>query len=62
MHHIVDGIECDSCRDHAKKAFSGFHDHVNAGLGEPIYDKANYHRFVKEVQCVFESCKAAGRC
>ena len=62
MHHIVEGIECETCRDHAVKAFSGFHDFINAGLGEEIYDRRNFKQFVDEVQCAYNSCKAAGRC
>lgn len=62
MHAIVDGIECETCRDHAVKAFSGFHDFVNAGLGEEIYDKANFEHFVNEVKCAYDTCKRSGRC
>lgn len=62
MHAIVDGIECGTCRDHAKKSFSGFHDFINAGLGEKIYDKQNFKQFVHEVNCAYDSCKARGDC
>ena len=62
LHAIVEGIECDTCRDHAVQMMKGLHDHVNAGLGEPIFDKKNYKAFVDEVACVHKSCVAAGRC
>ncbi len=62
LHETVAEIECDTCRDHAVKLMSGLHDHVNSGLGEEIYDHANYRSFVKEVNHVFESCVAKGKC
>lgn len=62
IHEIVQGIECDTCRDHAVKDMSAFHDIVNAGLGEELYDPNNLHRFVKQVNCVYERCVSEGKC
>ncbi len=55
-------IECEVCRDHAVKNESGVHDHHNVGIGQKPFDKKNYERFVKEVNCVFDTCKKSGRC
>ena len=63
MHKIVDGIECETCRSHAVPSFSGYHDHVNAGLGEDVYDHENYMKFCDEVACVRHAyCKRSGKC
>lgn len=62
LHDTVDKIECDTCREHAKSLMSGLHDHVNAGLGEKIFDLKNYKKFVDEVNCVYQSCVNEGRC
>ena len=62
IHKIVEDIECDTCREHAVSMMKGVHDHVNAGLGEKIFDKKNYSAFVTEVNCVFAACKARGDC
>lgn len=53
---------CQTCGDHAEIEFKGLHDHVNAGLGKPVFDRANYNRWVHEVKCVHDRCKADGRC
>lgn len=57
LHDLVKGVECDTCREHAIKLMSGLHDHVNAGLGEKMYDEKNYEKFVNEVICVHDSRK-----
>jgi len=59
---ITKKIECDVCRDHAVKNEKGIHDHVSVGLGKKPFDKNNYTNFVKEVNCVFDTCKKSGRC
>ena len=41
---------------------SGFHDFVNIGLGEKPFDEKNFKKFVKEVNCVYDTCLAQGRC
>lgn len=62
LHKIVDEIECETCREHAVKDMSAFHDIVNAGLGEKIYDKNNLKRYVEQVNCVYDRCSKEGRC
>jgi len=57
LHQLVDSIECDMCREHAKNLMSGLHDHINSGLGEKIFDEKNYNKFVNEVNCVYDSRK-----
>ena len=55
-------IECETCRDHAVKDESGYHDHVNTGLGQKPHNLSNYKRYVIEVKCVFDECIKSGRC
>lgn len=55
-------IECETCRDHAVKDESAYHDIVNAGLGQPIHDKKNLARYVDEINCVYSSCQKRGDC
>lgn len=62
MHKTAEEIPCDSCRDHATKLMKGVHDHVNAGLGKPVFDRKNYAEFADEVACVYASCVKEGRC
>lgn len=62
LHKIVSEIECETCRDHAVKDMSAFHDLVTVGLGEPAYDKKNLKRYVEQVNCVYSACKARGDC
>jgi len=60
---ITEKISCDTCRPHAIANESGYHDHVNAGIGDDVYDEKNYLRFADEVACVKKSyCQRTGRC
>ena len=62
IHAIPKKIDCESCSDHAGKLFTGLHDHVNAGLGKPVYNLTNYKKFVDEINCTFAKCKDSGNC
>ena len=62
IHAIPKKIDCESCSEHADKMFKGLHDHVNAGLGKPVFDDSNYKSFVDEVNCTYNKCLASGRC
>lgn len=62
-HADAESIECGQCQDHAVKMMKGLHDHVNAGLGEKVFDHDNYIKFADEVACVKSSyCKRTGKC
>ena len=62
LHKLPEKIDCQECSEHAAMLFKGLHDHVNAGLGHPVYDKHNYSKFADEVACVYAACKREGRC
>ena len=62
LHNIVDGIECETCRNDGKKLMVFAHDMVNLGLGKHAYDSNNFHSFVDKVNCLAASCKKEGRC
>ena len=63
MHEIVEGIECDSCRQDGIKSFSGYHDFVNVRIGEKPFDEPNFLEFCDQVACTKASyCKRTGRC
>ena len=54
---------CETCGSHAEELFKGVHDHVNAGLGKPVFDHANYIKYADEVACVKKAyCDRTGRC
>lgn len=61
---ITKSIECESCRDHAVKDESAYHDHVSAGLGKnELHNEENYLRYADEVACVRAAyCKRTRRC
>jgi len=59
---INDKIECESCKDEAKKLETFTHDIVNARLGKQIHDKKNWDSFIGIVKCADNSCKKEGRC
>ena len=59
IHSIPKEIDCEECSYHAKFELEGLHDHVNAGLGKPIYNKEQYRKWVDEVNC---ACKRSGVC
>ena len=59
---INDKIECESCKEEAKKLETFTHDIVNARLGKKIFDKNNWNKFVDVVKCANDSCKKEGRC
>ena len=50
----VNKIDCESCREHAVNLISFLHDHVNAGLGKPLFNNKNYNGIVKEINCVYD--------
>ena len=60
--NLVKKTECETCRDHGIKYESGYHDHVNIGIGGKPHNLANYERYVKEVKCVHDECVKSGRC
>lgn len=62
LHDLPKEMDCESCSEHATYLFQGLHDHVNAGLGKAPYNISNYEKFVKEVNCVYDSCKLKGNC
>ena len=55
-------VDCEECQYHGLKNLSGLRDHTKAGIGGVPFDKSNYRRFVKEVNCVFDKCNIEGRC
>jgi len=57
--NVVNGIECESCRDEGKKLMSFAHDIVNAKLGKKIFDKKNFQTHAKQIECI---CKKTGVC
>ena len=62
LHKIPKEIDCETCSAHTNLLIKGLHDHVNAGLGKNIHDNKNYADFVKEVNCVHDTCVKEGRC
>ena len=62
VHSAADGIECEECRQHGKDLFSFAHDIVNLGLGKDAYDRRNFHKILKEANCVASKCLIDGRC
>jgi len=58
----VDSIPCDECKSHGKILVSGIRDVVSLGLGRKAHDPKNFDKFVKEVNCINNTCKKEGRC
>jgi hypothetical protein len=57
LEKAVNKIDCESCREHAERLISFIHDHVNAGLGKPLFNAKNYHDIVSEINCVSDKTK-----
>ena len=55
-------ISCESCRDEAEHLEIFTHDIVNARLGRSVFDKRNFHNYVKIVNCTADKCRTDGRC
>ena len=48
----VNSVECDNCRDEGKDKLTFMHDTVNAQLGKKIFDKRNFKKQVKAIECI----------
>jgi len=52
MEKNVNDIECDTCRDKGKEKLTFMHDMVNAQLGKKIFNKNNFKKQAKEIECI----------
>lgn len=59
---IKSKIDCEECKDHGLRDFSGLRDHIKAGIGGTVHDKTNYKKFVDEINCVYQKCSVENRC
>ncbi len=63
MHGLIDKeVGCEECNVHGHQGIDGLRDHIAAGIGKKVHDRAKYNRFVNEVLCVRDRCRAEGRC
>lgn len=47
MHTLANRVPCSICRGYAEKFMVFFHDTVNAKLGKPLHDEANFKFFTQ---------------
>lgn len=62
IHSAVEEIDCEECQHEGRKKINFIHDVVNLGLGKKAHDSENFTEVFKQVQCIYDKCKADGRC
>ena len=58
----IDKIGCETCRQEGHDLIDFAHDVKNVQLGKSVFKKANFHKYVKIVNCVLDSCLKEGKC
>ena len=53
---------CETCKKEGHDLIDFAHDVKNVQLGKNVFRKDNFHKYVKIVNCVLNSCLKEGKC